>query len=457
MDHRDRAAPVALARDAPVAQAEIDLALGDGTVAVRLGLEPPRHRLMGLGRRHAVEERRIDHPPLAVIGDVADLEGRRVLALGAHHRYHRQPVFAHEVEVALVMRRAAEDGARAVLHQDEVGDIDRQLTGRIERMHGSDAGVVAELLGGIDRLLRRAGALALGDERLQRRVPSGGGAGQRMVRGDRHEGGAEQRVGPRRVDDQFAFAVGGRRVVEREADLQAFRPADPVLLHQPDLLRPAVERVEGGQEILRIVGDLEEPLRQLADLDHGARAPAAAVDDLLIGEHRLVDGIPVDLRDLALDEAGGQEVEEHRLLVLVVGRVAGRDLAAPVERQAHRFELRPHRRDVGIGPCGGMLAAVHGGALGRQAEGVPSHRMQDVEALGALVACDDVAHGVVADMAHMDAPRRIGEHLEHVVALAAGRRWASRRWLARPISPAIGARLRGHCSARSWWRLGSWD
>ena len=40
--------------------------------------------------------------------------------------------------------------------------------------------------------------------------------------------------------------------------------------------------------------------------------------------------------------------------------------------------------------------------------------MQHVEALGALVAGEDVAHGVVADVADVDAPRRIGEHLEHV-------------------------------------------
>ena len=36
----------------------------------------------------------------------------------------------------------------------------------------------------------------------------------------------------------------------------------------------------------------------------------------------------------------------------------------------------------------------------------------------ALVAGDDVAHRVVAHMAHVDAARRIGEHLEDVVLLA---------------------------------------
>ena len=30
------------------------------------------------------------------------------------------------------------------------------------------------------------------------------------------------------------------------------------------------------------------------------------------------------------------------------------------------------------------------------------------------IARQDIAHRIVADMAHMDAPRRIGEHLEHI-------------------------------------------
>src|SRR3989304_5758330 len=38
-----------------------------------------------------------------------------------------------------------------------------------------------------------------------------------------------------------------------------------------------------------IVRNLEEPLRQLALLDLGPRAPAAPIDHLLIGEHGVID------------------------------------------------------------------------------------------------------------------------------------------------------------------------
>ena len=65
-----------------------------------------------------------------------------------------------------------------------------------------------------------------------------------------------------------------------------------------------------------------------------------------------------------------------------------------------------------------MRLVLHGGILGRHAERVPAHRVDDVEALGPAVARHHVAHGVVAHVAHVDAPRRIGEHLEDVVFLA---------------------------------------
>ena len=172
------------------------------------------------------------------------------------------------------------------------------------------------------------------------------------------------------------------------------------------------------QQILGKFGDAEVPLRHFPLLDQCARAPAATVDHLLVGEHGAIDRVPVHLAELALHQTRAQEVDEHLLLVLVVGRIAGRDLARPVERKPHRLELRLHRRDVLVGPCLGMDLALHGGVLRRQAERVPAHGMEHVEPHGAFVARDHVAHGVVAHVPHMDAPRRIGEHLEHVVFLA---------------------------------------
>ena len=61
MDDRDRAAPVALARNAPVAQAVVDLALRHGPIAARLALQPLATSSFACVDGHAVEEARIDH------------------------------------------------------------------------------------------------------------------------------------------------------------------------------------------------------------------------------------------------------------------------------------------------------------------------------------------------------------------------------------------------------------
>ena len=281
VDDRDRTAPIALARDAPVAQAEIDLPLRDRPAAARLTLEPLGDLFFRRLDGHAVEEARIDHAAVAVIGGVGDHEGFRIDARRAHHRRVAEPVFVDEVEVALVVRRAAEDRAGAVVHQDEVGDVDRQLPVRIERMDRLDAGVEALLLRGLDDLLRGAVALALGDEFGERRVLRGRRSGERMVGRDRHEPGAEQGVVARGEDLELALGVRRRLGIEREPHQQPFRAADPVALHDAHLLGPAVEAVERLQQVVGIFGDGEIPLRHLALLDQralsasrGRRSPA---------------------------------------------------------------------------------------------------------------------------------------------------------------------------------------
>jgi hypothetical protein len=55
-------------------------------------------------------------------------------------------------------------------------------------------------------------------------------------------------------------------------------------------------------------------------------------------------------------------------------------------------------RDVAEGRGLGVDAALDGGVLGRQAEGVPPERMQHVEALEPLQPGDDVADDVIADV-----------------------------------------------------------
>ena len=62
--------------------------------------------------------------------------------------------------------------------------------------------------------------------------------------------------------------------------------------------------------------------------------------------------------------------------------------------------------------CLRVLAGLDGVLLGREAESVIAHRMEDIEALPALVAGKDVAGDVSQRMSHMQA--RTGRVREHV-------------------------------------------
>ena len=120
-------------------------------------------------------------------------------------------------------------------------------------MDGLDAGVEALLLGRLESATEVPMRRHSSQKAASCGICLGGGLGQRMVGRDRHERGAEQRVGPRRVDLQLVMALGRGLGVERPADHQAFRPADPVGLHQAHLLRPLVERVQRLQQLVGIV------------------------------------------------------------------------------------------------------------------------------------------------------------------------------------------------------------
>ena len=287
-------------------------------------------------------------------------------------------------------------------------------------MYRFDAGVEAFFLGGLDLGGRGALAAAFVTEGGEGAIFLRGGRGKGMIGGDGHERGTEQRVGPGGENLQFGVAGGGRLRVERPADQQALGATDPVFLHHANLLRPSVEGLQGFQQLVGVAGDPEGPLLKIALFDDGAGAPAAAIDDLLVGQNSVVDGVPIDLRRLAVDQAGLEHIEEQALLVDIVRRVTRRDLAGPIQRQSHGFQLRLHGGDIVVGPFAWVDAALEGGVLCSEPEGVPTHRVQNVESLGFFVTRQHIAHGVIADVAHMDPAGRIGEHFEDVALWLCG-------------------------------------
>ena len=111
----------------------------------------------------------------------------------------------------------------------------------------------------------------------------------------------------------------------------------------------------------------------------------------------------------------GEHFEERPLRPLVVAGVARAHLAVPVERETDLVQLLAVAGDVLLGRHGRVLARLDGVLLGGQAEGVVSHRVQDVEALEPLVARVDVRGDVAQRVPDVQArSRRIGEHVQHI-------------------------------------------
>ena len=246
-----------------------------------------------------------------------------------------------------------------------------------------------------------------------------------VLGGQQEERAAEQRVGTRgeHGDEVVLGRLGGRFAVgpaQRERDLGALGAADPVRLHLLDALRPAVQLVQVVQELLGVVGDLEVPLREVALLHRAVAAPALAFGNLLVREHRLAVGAPVHGAVTALHQALLPHLEEDPLAPAVVLGVARHHGAVPVVAEAHALERRLLRVDVLVGPLRRMAVVLDGRVLRRQAERIPAHGVQHVEAAHLGVARDDVADGVVAHVPHVDVARGVREHLEHVALRLGG-------------------------------------
>ena len=262
---------------------------------------------------------------------------------------------------------------------------------------GSDADLLGE--GGDLGDLRR------GRELLDERVIGGGGDVGRAVDGVGAGGEDAKAV-------TFRFHRG-------KFDLESVGPPDPVALHGRDALRP-IEAVEPFQQAVGVLRDAEGPLRDLALLDLAPASPAQALLDLLVGEHGVARRAEVHLRAPPVDEPALEHAQEEPLVPAVVRRVAGVDLARPVDGDAKGLHVGLERLDVLRRADPRMQPLLDGGVLGGQAEGVPTERLQHVVAAFPVVAGEHVRDGVHADVSHVHLAGGIREHGEDVLLGSAG-------------------------------------
>ena len=337
----------------------------------------------------------------------------RRLAGRTDHELERNIVFSREAEIAFVVRIAHDDAA--AVHDREVRYIDRDafVIDGVDRVApGEESLLLLLFIRPVDdglplharaeffRALRVFRSL---DERLDKRV----------LGGYREECDAEDRIAARgeRGQHHARFAV----LFELEMDVNACALADPVFLHDANLLGPTLQFAQPLEEHVGILGDFEEPLLEILRLDDRVATPALAVLDLLVREDRRAFRAPVDRRLLAVCETSLVELDEEPLVPLVVLRTACDDHALPVVAAAELALLFADARYGVIGVCFRVRLVLDSGVLSRKTERVVAHRVEDVESLHALVARDDIAHRVVAAVAHVQTiGARVREHLEAV-------------------------------------------
>ena len=79
---------------------------------------------------------------------------------------------------------------------------------------------------------------------------------------------------------------------------------------------------------------------------------------------------------------------------MVILRVAGTNLAVPVEREANLVELLAVAVDVGYGSNLWVLTGLDSILLSRQSVSIVTHRVQYVKSVQTLVACIDIASDI---------------------------------------------------------------
>ena len=170
-------------------------------------------------------------------------------------------------------------------------------------------------------------------------------------------GRAHEGVGSRRVNLNIVLR-------KREPHRGAFRSADPVALHGPHLFRPRVEGVEVIEQFLRVIRDFDEPLINRLALNGVVTAPAFAVDNLFVGEDRLIVLTPVHIGFFFVSQSTlHQPCKEPLFPAVILGR-AGCQLPIPVVSKTKALQLGAHIGNILLRPLGGRHVVLNSGIFG---------------------------------------------------------------------------------------------
>ena len=310
------------------------------------------------------------------------------------------------------MTRNAHDGARTVIYQDVVGNPDRHSL-VIQGIDSVSAGEHAFFFGVVRRPFdvvhvlhaRNKGAkLRFVFPALDELFYIG------MFRSQHDVRNTENRVHAGREHGN-----GFADFRDFKGEFRPFTAANPVFLHRLNPFRPARQELQIVEKAISIVGDFEEPLLQILFDDGRITAPAQAVDNLFVSQYSVALFAPVYLSFLAVCQATLVQQLENPLRPFIIFFMARSHFAVPVIGKAEGLLLARHVFNIAERPICRRRAVFDSRVFSRHAESVVAHGMQDVVAVHAAVAGDDVANRVVADMPHMEVARRVRKHFQNII------------------------------------------
>mmetsp|Transcript_36599 Transcript_36599/g.65494 ORF Transcript_36599/g.65494 Transcript_36599/m.65494 type:complete len:272 (+) Transcript_36599:2151-2966(+) len=203
--------------------------------------------------------------------------------------------------------------------------------------------------------------------------------------------------------------------LDSELNARALASPDPIALHFLYGIIP-LQLIQVLQQSVRIGGDLQHPLLH-GDPDHRViPALALPVDDLLIGEHGAECLAPVHGHLRLVRQPALQQLQENPLRPLVVLWIRGGNLPIPVVAEPQALQLLAEPVHILLRSDSRVRPRLQRILLRGQAERVPAHGVQNVKALHALVAGDDVGRGIALWVTDVQArSARVREHVQYVV------------------------------------------
>ena len=457
MNNRERFTPVALAAEEPVAELVVH-----GSLTDLICFQPFDDLRDALLLVEAVQAKRVVLAvDVSAVGSPAGFAGEnlranvdRAACIGFHDADDGQVELLREIEVAGIVGGHCHDSAGAIASQNVVSHPNRNL-GAGQRVHGVATGKHAGLFlgefGTVEVALQCGGVhvffhggLLFGSREFRHHG---------MFRGDDHVSCTEQRIATGRVNAELLFSRHAVSIGNGKIYFGTVALANPVLLHVLHALGP-IQLVQALQQAVAIQRDAHEPLLEVTAFYFlgAALFVRAVVQDFFVRAHNLAVLAPPHLSVGVVSEAlgilelanfcstlsshvggdgqffdgaalllvfiepGAVKALENPLSPLVVLGVSGVHFLFPVVGKAQALDLTAEIVAVLLGGDCRMGSGLNGVLFSGEAESVPTHRVEHVKTLGALVAANDIRCGVTFGVTHMEASATgIREHVQAVI------------------------------------------